>query len=344
MRDKILGHWRTFTATIFSVILIAGVYVLARGVESPPIAQASAESELLHAIASKDSDGDSLPDWQESLYGTDPHKTDSSNLGMTDGEAVVRGLIIPLAIADVPVASSSAATLDAEGLPPAPAEGTLTAAFTKTFFALFLAAKQANGGGDLSESQMQDVSNQALQSLAQMVTIAPDFKSVKDLIVSGSGPDDLKLFAEKAEGVLLRNTSTATTSEINYLKYAVENNDAEALSQLISIAKTYRNSAVGLATIPVPKEFIEVDLVLINAMMRLSRITSDFAKVNDDPLATMLALKQYPDAVLALGNAFIKIGTIYKTSGISLTADAPGAEFVNLVSDIVASQQSPQKP
>ena len=344
MKDIILAHWRTLTATLFSVALIVGVYIIARGVESPPTALASTESALLQAIATKDTDGDGLSDWEEALYGTSPSIVDTSNLGMTDGEAVARGLIVPISIADIPPAPSSPASAGSGGLPPAPREGTLTAAFAKTFFALFVKAKQASGGADLSESELQKVSDEALSSLSVFMDVAPDFKSAKDIKVSGSGADALREFAVNAEAILLKNTSMATTSEINYLKRVVEDGDATALPYISAIAKVYRDSAIGLAVLPAPTELAGDHLALVNAMMRMSQITADFAKVNDDPLTTILALKQYPQAVLNLGNTFIRVGTIYKTADVSLLVDVPGASFVNLIMDVAASQQVAKKP
>ena len=338
MRETILEHWRVLAATLFSAVLIAGVYVLGRGIESPPVAQASTESALLQAIATKDSDVDGLPDWEEALYGTSPSTADTFHLGMTDGEAVTRGLIVPKAIADISVSGSDASPSDA------PSEGTITAAFAQTFFTLYLAAKQASGGADLSENEMNNVANQALQSLGTALAAAPDFKSAEDLTIHGAGTEALTEFAVRAEAVLLRKTSNATKSEILYLKDAVEKNDTEALPYISSIAKAYRESAIGLTALSVPSELAGDDLALINALMRISRIADDFTKVNDDPLATILALQQYPQAVLALGNAFIHIGTIYQTAGISLPADAPGAAFVNLMQNIATSQQAAKKP
>jgi hypothetical protein len=77
--------------------------------------------------------------------------------------------------------------------------------------------------------------------------------------------------------------------------------------------------------------------------MRVSEINADFARVNVDPLATMLALQQYPQAVLALGTAFINIGKVYAAASISLPSGAPGASFVNLIGD-VANEQAAKKP
>lgn len=338
---RILGNWRITLATLFSLALIVGAYVLARGAVSPPIAEASTETALLQAIATKDSTGDGLPDWEKSLYGipTNATTTDYFNLGMTDGEAVAKGLIVPKAIADISIATSSSSSLTIDGSSP-PADNTLTAAFSRNFITLYLAAKEANGGADLSESDIATISNEVMQSLTSSITAAPDYKSANDLTVSGSGLDALKAFAASAETVLMKNTADATTSEINYLSDAVENNDTTALPHLVSIAQSYRDSAAGLAVLSVPQELATDDLALINAMMRIGEITSDFARVNEDPLAAMLALNQYPQAVINLQNAFVDIGTMYKTAGISLPAGTPGASFVNLISNMKAKQQA----
>jgi len=106
---RILGNWRIILATFFSLVLIVGAYVLARGAVSPSIAEASTETALLQAIATRDSTGDGLPDWEKSLYGIpiNATTTDYFHLGMTDGEAVAKGLVVPKAIADVGTASSS---------------------------------------------------------------------------------------------------------------------------------------------------------------------------------------------------------------------------------------------
>ena len=341
---QILRHWRVIGATLFSVGFVIGAYVLAKSVEAPPAALASEESALLAAIAKKDSDGDGLPDWEEALYGTSPSMTDTFKLGMTDGEAVARGLIVPKAIADVTVITSSPATalFDDPSLPAPPADGTLTAAFAENFFTLYLAAKQEKGGANLSEADMQDIASRALNSLAEIITAAPDFKSAKDIIIAGSGPEALADYAVKAEAILLKNTSNATTSELNYLKYAVEGDD-EALTRIASIAKAYRDSAVGLAVLPAPRELADDHLLLVNALMRVSQIATDFTRVNTDVLATILALEQYPQATGALGTAFINIGKVYMQAGISLPAGEPGASFVNLIADLVSEQAAAKK-
>ncbi len=339
---RILGNWRMLGAVLFAVVVIGGAFVLAGSAARPPSAQASEESALLSAIASRDSDSDGLADWEEALYGTDPKNADTRDLGMTDGEAVAAGLIVPRAIAEVP-GTDAGGTLVNPDLPSVPAEGTLTAAFAKNVFTLYLDSLQKSGG-DLSEGDLASIADQALTELGDSIKAAPPFKSAHDLEVSGSGTGAMKTYAAAVEKVMLANTSDASKSELAYLKDAVENNDATALAHISSLAKAYRMSAAGIAVLPVPTELAAADLALINSLARTSEATNDFAALDEDPLTTVLALKQYPGDILALVDALQSIATTFKAAGITLAPGEPGASIVNLVSDVAAEQAAAKKP
>ncbi|MCR4276365.1 MAG: thrombospondin type 3 repeat-containing protein [Candidatus Parcubacteria bacterium] len=320
---QILQNWRVLGATLFSVILVIGAYVLARNVEAPSIAQASTETALLQAIATKDSDSDGLPDWEEALYGTDPHATDTFHLGMTDGEAVAKGLIVPKAIADIQIATST----------PAGNDSSLTSVFAKSFFALYLSAKQANGGADLTADEASALADQAMSQLSQNFAPTIDFKTASDIKVSGTGPDALRAFAIAAEAVLKKNKNDATMSDLEYLQSAVEGNDATATAHLASLAKAYRDSAAGLAVLPVPKELATIHLAIVNSIMRLSEIDTDFARVDTDPLAAILALQQFSRTDLAGAQAFTALADVYAAESVILSAGMPGAAYVNLIAN-----------
>jgi hypothetical protein len=332
------ASWRLWAACAFSIVLIAGSYVITRGIAKPPHAEASEEEALLQAIASRDSDADGLADWAESLYGTDPHVRDTFGHGMTDGEAVARGLIVPEAVADVPGADISGTAVDPD-LPSAPEDDTLTAVFARNLFMRYMDALDRTGG-NLSDEDLSSIANDALADIAGSVTPAPPFKSARDLAVGGSGGAAMVAFAAGVERVLLTNTASATTSEIYYLKDVVENGDLSALDRIVSIAKVYKASAAGIAALSSPRELADEHLALVNALARMSAVTSDLARVESDPLITMIALQQYPQAVLDLGTAFIDIANEFKTAGVTLSPGKPGAAVVNLVNDIAVDQQA----
>lgn len=337
-------QWRVLVAAGISTVLIIGAYFLARGFGSPESVKASSESELLQAIATKDTDGDGLPDWEEALFGTDPKKTDTFNLGMTDGEAVAKGLIVPKAIADAGTATTTPSVVIGDDSLPTPVEGTLTAAFAKSFYTLYIAAKQAKGGADLTQDDLSNIAKQAIANLSDSVKASPDFKSASDLTISGSGAEAMKAFAISAEAVLLKNTNIATKGTLALLKDAITNNDQSAYEQLASLAKGFRGSAAGLAALPVPRELASTDLLLINTLMRMGEITSDFVHADTDPLAAILALQQYLETAQNLGKAFIDLGRIYAAADIWLPNGTPGASFVNMIANIETKQAAAKKP
>ncbi len=333
----ILGSGRIVLAAVFSSVLILGAYFLAKSFNSASVAQASPEAALLRAIAAKDADGDRLPDWEESLYGTDPAKYDSRSLGMSDGDAVRNGLIVPKAIVEASSAGAAGASSPAGKSALASAEGSLTAAFSQNLFSLYVAAKDARGGGALSQADMDSVIDQALGDLSRSVITAPDFKNAGDLRIQGTGKDRLVEFAIAGENLMRFHTVQATTSETVYLSRALEG-DSSATQALDSIAKGYRVTATGLAALSVPQEVAEADLLLINALMRLGGIIGDFARVHDDPLTTVLALHQYGDAVQKLVEAIIAVDASYARAGVKISPNEPGFSFAHLRSVVFDSQ------
>lgn len=335
----IFRNWRISAAALFSVVIIAGAYALAKDAERPPVAQASTEAELLRAIAMKDSTGDGLPDWEKTLYGIplNATTTDYFHLGMTDGEAVAKGLIVPKAIADLPASVQTAGSrgLDyaSAGLTP-PAEGSLTDAFSKSFFTYYIAAKQQNAGRDLSTAEIQSIADRSLQALSTSITLAPDFKSAEDILASGSGREAMRAYAAAAEGVLKKNPIRATMSEAGYLQAAIEKNDTKALASLAELAKTYRGIGVGLSALAVPPEIASTHLAIVNAVIRLSEIDNDFSRVNIDPLGAMYALQQYPEAETQAEQAFAALADAYAKEGVVFKKGEAGSAYVNLIRNL----------
>ncbi len=334
-------NWKIICASLFAIALIVGAFLLAQGVQSPPKAQASEETAILKAIASKDADSDGLPDWEEALYGTDPKNPDTRGLGMTDGEAVAKGLIVPKADVTLPAppTDTSPQTIDSS-LPAAPAQGTLTAAFSQQFFTLYLAAREQNGGEDLSEEQLAAVSQKAISNISATIKATPDFKSPADLQVMGSGGDALIAFAASAEGVLTKVTASATTTEITYLKSLLTNEDKTAIPHIASIAKAYRDSATGLAVLPVPQELLAADTALINSLMKLGQVINDFTLVDSDPVVAMLAINQYGQAVQNLAASVAAVGQVYQDAHISAVPGTPGAGVITAAEALLAKQRT----
>lgn len=336
---RILEDWRLTLSTIFAVALIGGVYFFARDAEKPSDVQASPESALLQEMAMKDSTGDGLPDWEKVLYGIplDATTTDYFNLGMTDGEAVARGLIVPKAIADLPSPPAAAAkntsiNYAAIGLP-TPSEGTLTDTFAKDFFALYLSTKQASGSGELTGAQVNALATESMNRFLENLAPATNFKTVADIKVSGTGPDALRAYAAAAETVIAAYIPRPrpAKNQIQYLQEYVNTNDAKILETLRAMAAFYRNAAAGLSVIAVPSEMAATHLALVNALARVGGEILDFSRIDRDPVAAMFALSQHSPTVAELGAAFADVARIFAAENIKLIPGTKGATFVNLI-------------
>ncbi len=317
---------------VVSAGLIGTAYLLAQNATSPTTVEASTETALLQAVTAKDTDKDGLADWEELLYGTDPKNPDSKGLGMKDGEAVEKGLLVPKAISPAPAIETKEAS-GGGSISGAPA-GTLTDSFARKFFTLYIAAKSSAGGGELGNSETSVLATKAYNEL--IAGIAPTANAVaeRDLTVRGSGQEALRVFAESAEQVFATYSVNLPKAPLTYLGEAVEKGDTSALESLQSLSEASRNTAKGLAALAVPNELLGADLALVNALTRLGSILSDFARADSDPLAALFALKQYGAVGLATIDAFDSIENVYVAAGLTFEQGTPGASFVNVAKNV----------
>ena len=179
-----------------------------------------------------------------------------------------------------------------------------------------------------------------MDQLSQSIAPTNDFKAVTDMKISDTSADALRAFAATAETVIQKNASGATMSDMEYLQAAVENDDASAREHLAALAKSYRDTAVGISMLPVPRDLAVIDLAIVNARMRLGEMYGDFSRVNTDPLAAMLALEQFKPTELAIEQAFTDLARLYTANGVVLENGTPGAAFVNLISNLTARQRA----
>lgn len=314
----ILRNWRVLGAALVAMTVIGGSYLLARSVDAPSLAEASAETALLQSIATKDSSGDGLPDWQKVLYGIplDATTTDYFHLGMTDGEAVAKGLIVPKAMPDISATSSD--------------QGTLTESFGKAFFTLYLAAKQQNGGADLSPDQTNSLATEAFTQFIEHFASPVALKQSGDLKSGGTGADALASYAASAEAVFNRYQSKTPVNELQSIQDALQNNDPQALSALADAADIYRSYAQGLAALPVPTELASADLALVNAFYQRSSIYAGIATAKEDPLLAIVSVQQLTQNEIDWQKALADMGIVFETEGVSLGKGAPGAGFIQL--------------
>jgi hypothetical protein len=280
----------------------------------------SAESthELLVQYASKDSDADDLPDWEESLYGTDPNNPHSVNANVTDGVAVAQGLVTPKFAS----ATSTPADLkDAPGVDTGPQ--TVTDQFAREFFAQYLS--QHNGTRPTAEDIAQFVEdgvNALTESKAR-----PDAYNMGQIRVSGTGPDALLAYAAAVEKIWTAHTPANWQNEVEYLDAGVNKGDTTAFKKMSANASIYTAIGREMMTLPVPKEVATGHLSLANAFARKGLSVADMVTYPTDPLRAMIGIAQYKKDEEVFTQSLTTLLGVFNAEQVIIERGTPGSHF-----------------
>ena len=315
-------------ALVIAGILIAGsIFISSNGLAifTTNTANAASTQALLQAYATKDSDGDGLPDWEEALYGLDPHNAHSFSPNMTDGQAVAEGLVKPKFITETAsnTASISDDTSTLDG--PTAAPGSLTEQFSQSLLSQYMAQSSANGA-PISDDDIATFAQTAMQNFAQ-ANAHHDAYALGQVQVGGTGPAAMTAYAAEAESVIAANNSHESESEADYFADAIEQNDPTALAKVATIGKDYSNLAPALMKIQVPSEAEYAHLEIANAAARLGDDITDLSMMNSDPLRAYLGLAQYQIDTGSFAKAFADMGNVYSSEQVSVPNGTPGYYF-----------------
>lgn len=306
-------------ACVLSLVLVASAYALS-GPLPFHINKVGAESthDLLVSYASKDTDGDGLPDWQESLYGTDPNNAHSVNPSISDADAVAQGLVQPkfATATSTPVDSSIIPGVDA-------GPTTLTDQFARQLFGQYL---QKRG---VTQPTPQEIATFVQQSVAELNNSRSkqDAFNQGQVRVSGTGPDALLVYAGNGEQVLNKTKIDVSKTALEFYSDVVNKNDVVALKKLKTYGTGYAEIARGLMNMSVPKEMAASHLALANSLMHMSASIFDMVEINNDPLRAMLGLAQYQDDSVALGRALSDMHSVFTSEHVIPSLGTTGTVF-----------------
>jgi hypothetical protein len=267
---------RILGAVALSTVFIGGALVISNpnfslAFLNPSIASAETTADLLKTYAQKDSDGDGLPDWQEALYGTDPHNAHSVSPTLTDGQAVAQGLVKPKL--STATASSSPADIQASIPGQLPGTGSLTEQFSQEFFTDVVNASAGDGSG-ISAADQQTLVTQLLGNFSQ---------KAESMLVSNYNMSDIHTDSSVSVGdytasveqiIEKHDVANGAGNPVDLMQAYVQNNDASAQKKLITLATSYSAIAADLATTSVPPSLAQDDLNMLQAFDSLGKATN----------------------------------------------------------------------
>ncbi len=283
----------------------------------PSVADAATAESLLKAYATKDSDSDGLPDWQESLYGTDPANPESYKTGIRDGDAVAQGLIKPRF-----ESAQATSTVDVPGK--AVADTTLTAQFSQEFLKRYVAA----GAGNMSSGAQQALITELLSvfSTKARAMLASSY-TITSVQVSNH-VTTLEYAAAVERVIMANNVPQGENNPLDLMDAYITNGDVSAQPKLARLAASYDRVSKGLAKLEVPASMAADHLTLVQAFDSLARATKLAATFENDPVAALGGLTAYQPTSQAIVSAFQHMAPTILNTGTPSEGD-PGYIIVH---------------
>lgn len=321
------------TASIAVALLLSGSFIALGYYLSSPLsprfADASSTEELLKEYAEKDTDEDGLPDWQESLYGTDPANPSSTGSGLTDAEAVKSGAVKPRFASETLPSPEPVSADDFDT--PAPAAGSLTEEFSRTFMQRYL---ERGGGHPLEDAEEQQIVSTLIAEYAQKSS---------ERFASGYGTLSVRAdagvtavsYAGALEAVLTENPApTPDGDSVSLLTAYIERNDSSARAKLAAYAATYAGIAKGFSGVAAPPALEGAHLELVRSFDMLAKATRVIAEEYEtDPVSVFGAIEAYLAAWGRMEPALIAVGKAILASG-EPAAGTPGAHILEMARSV----------
>ena len=276
-------------------LLIVGIIALAvygyiRGSDT----NYSAGQNLLSVVTSPetdtnsqiDSDHDNLPDWQEALYGTDPHNPDTDGDGTPDGQEITLGRN-PLIKGpkDFLTQKDDATTTskDEENLTP-------TDAFARDFFTKYMSLQKS--GVQVTSDNADQIASDYLKS-STLPGISAKQYSQKDLLVTNSEKTDISIYQQTMSSIFTKYWPSGKNNELTIMQQSFSKGDTGALVQLAPTISSYQTILDKSIVTPVPKPALALHLNLINSLSTYIQTLKMVEGTYTDSLSGLVGLNAY---------------------------------------------------
>lgn len=261
---KIIG-----SSLLFGVVLIVGGRLIGTkkvwsNNPEPSVVVQNTQDDFF----SKDSDGDGLYDWEEALWGTNPHMADSRGDGISDYD-YVKNLRQKIDVDDSYTSSSS----------------NQTQTFAKQFYTT---AAVINQTGGLNQETL-DKFSQNIGSTLNNFRIEDKY-TVADIKTSSISIDQYRTNIDN----LYDGLGSLDIEETMLIGFIIQNPEDEYALEVLGEYLNYSEKLVlGLLSMNVPHGNLGPHLAFVNNIDKMAEIVKSTVFVNDDPLKTLTYLSKY---------------------------------------------------
>jgi len=267
-----------------------------------------------------DADNDGLRDWEENLWGTDPHNADTDGDGTSDGEEVDRDRN---PVKAGPNDDLSSRIVDENS---SSEELTATDAFSREFFTDYLVLRKS---GNLDSTSAQNLLLAGTLE-KEKVTFTEDLLTREDIhINSVTTVESLHQYGN-IMGNIIELYSVKNRNEAVILLDALQTEDVKKLNELVPIQESYASMRKSAQEILVPEGVADAHLSLLNSFFRIEMTIVAMRKIFEDPLQSISAIATYQNNSTKLALSLIAINDIFKNEGVVFNSSESGYFFPSL--------------
>ncbi len=241
----------------------------------------------------KDSNANTIPDWEESLWGLDPSANGAEN------KKIIEEKRKTLAAANPSESGANAQPQDE------------TDRLARQFFASFMALKES---GNLNQNAIANLTSTIGQQVGN--TDLPDTYTVADIHTSVSNKVSLRAYQSRLEEVVNQYADSSIGHELEIMAAAVENEDSAALSELSTVSDAYKSLAKDLADTAVPRSVATDHLNLANEYDKLGTAVKNMSMAISNPVVGTTGTVMYERYTLEIEQTVAGIKKTFIDNGI----------------------------
>jgi hypothetical protein len=309
--SRFLPSKRTGALALVVGALIVATIIFRSNDAAPkrPVARLTSEPQ---AINERDTDGDGVKDWEESLWGLSEVSADTDADGVGDAQEVKEEQVrIEEQRANL-LSEAAEVSASYEGL-------SETDKISRGILEQVVAFQSA--GISLDDSTTNDIAG----VLGSVIKAPPTPPEPIDPSTINSVPETAASLAAYANalGTILGGKATPETNEMLALAQFGQTGDTSELDSLASVVKTYGIIIEALTNTPVPSTLLTKHVELIDAFSRTQQSIGLLAALGSDPIQGIQGLQAYTAYSNDVAKTFDAIRT-YLRSRITLGTSEPG--------------------
>jgi hypothetical protein len=292
MNKNFLPSTQFVARLIILCILVGGSFGLYKGVSYLRTKYPSKKGDTLvvkRTIIQKDSNNNTIPDWEESLWGLDPLKNGDENRQFILAKRAIISRESGTGAQDTPLSENETVS--------------------REFFAVIMSLQQS---GDLNEASMQSVARTLGEKI--VASTPKDIYSAQNLPKSGQGRQSEKEYYIALQKILAESSKTDIGKELSFLAAALQNSDSGAVALVGTIGESYRTIGSELMQIQTPQTKAVDHVRLANDYEHVAVAIQDLTQILENPILGMRGTIEYKTSTDRLAEDLQKMSDIFKST------------------------------